>query len=301
MLSVFQFFSYANNIMNINNKVGLTNFGNTCFMNASIQLLLSASTMNLYMINTTELDISSNKKYIQTFKDYYNPMTKTLGPKILYTMYKQLNTRYCGNTQEDAHEFITYTLDNILDNVKTLKNDKYTIAMERYMSVTLLQHVQYKKNQDVNSNKIIKENMLSFPMNYNVKTLNDCYNLFKIEENDDFTLSLNIKTFPKYLFIGLKRFVFNGRHFTKNNIEIDIPLITTDFHPNINYKLKAFIMHVGNYTNGHYYAYSLKKIKSEYKWFCLNDTSVNEVPIEKINNELKKAYILLYSHKSRNN
>lgn len=284
--------------MNINNKVGLANFGNTCFMNASIQLIMSASTMNIYMMDTKELDVSSNRKYIQTFRDYYNPATNTLGPKILYIMYMQLNTRYRGSTQEDAHEFITYTLDDILDNVKTLNNDKYVKAMERFMSVSIIQHVHYKKGQDVDSSKTIKENMLSFPMNDSTSSLNDCYKLFMTEDNEDFTLSLNIETFPKYLFIGLKRFIFDGRRFAKINKEIDIPMETTDFHPDHKYKLKSFIIHIGGYMGGHYYAYSLKKVNNEYKWFCLNDMSVSEVPIERINDELKRAYILLYSHKN---
>ena len=284
--------------MDINNKAGLSNFGNTCFMNAAIQLLMSASTMNIYMMNTKDLDISSNRKYIQTFRDYYNPITNTLGPKILYTMYMQLNTRYRGGSQEDSHEFLTYTLDDMLNNVRELNNDKYVKGLERFMTVTINQHVHYKKGQDVDSNKIIKENMLSFPMNDTVTSLNDCYNLFKTDDNDDFTLSFEIEAFPKYLFIGLKRFVFDGRRFSKINTEIDIPTETNIFHPDHKYKLKSFIVHIGHYLGGHYYAYSLKKVDNKYKWFCLNDLHVSEVSIEKVNSELKRAYILLYSHKN---
>lgn len=287
--------------MNINNNPGLTNFGNTCFMNAAIQLLMSASTMNLYMMNVDDLDTSLNRKYIQTFRDYYNPITKVLGPKILYLMYMQLNTRYHGSTQEDSHEFITYTLDDILNNVRTLNNEKHIKSLEKFMTVTINQHVHYKKGQDVDSNKIIKENMLSFPMNDTVTTLNDCYNLFKTEDNEDFTLSFEISSFPKYLFIGLKRFIFDGRRFNKLNLEIDIPIETNIFNIEHKYKLKSFIIHTGNYMGGHYYAYSLKKIDNEYKWFCLNDSNVTEVSIDTINNELKRAYILLYSHKNNNN
>lgn len=284
--------------MDINNNVGLTNFGNTCFMNASIQMIMSASTLNMYMMDNKDLDVSSNMKYIQTFKDYYAPTTNTLGPKILYVKYMQLNTRYRGFTQEDAHEFLTYTLDDLLDNVKQLENKVHIKNIERFMTISLLQHVHYKKGQDKDSDKHITENMLSFPMDDNVKTLQDCYNLFKTEDNDDFTLTLNIETFPKYLFIGLKRFIFDGTHFKKNITNIDIPMTTLDFHPDHKYKLKSFIIHSGGYMGGHYYTYSLRKVNNDYKWFLYNDSRVSEVSLERVTSELKSAYILLYSHKN---
>ena len=270
--------------MNINNRVGLQNFGNTCFMNASIQMIMSASTMVMHI-----MDNGDNRKYVQTFKDYFHPDTRTLGPKILYVQYMKLNTNYKGFSQEDAHEFLIYTLDNMLENSPK--------SLEKYICSTIKQHAHYKLDQDVDSDKIIKETILTFPMDGTVSTLNDCYNLFKVTDNDEFTLTLNIETFPKYLFIGLKRFIYDKGRLEKINKDIDVPLETNMFHNDHNYKLKSFIMHTGNYFGGHYYAYSLRKVNNEYKWFCFNDLHVSEVSIEQIQREVKKAYVLLYSHK----
>lgn len=275
--------------MNINNRVGLQNFGNTCFMNASIQMLMSASTMAMHMMDNN--DISSNRKYVQTYKDYFEPNTRTLGPKIMYVQYMRLNTNYRGFSQEDAHEFLTYTLNDMMENTPNKK------ALERYMSVGIKQHVHYKKGQDEDSSKDIKETILTFPMDSNITTLNDCYNLFKVTDNDDFTLTLEIDNLPKYLFIGLKRFIYDNGKLSKINKEVEIPFETNMFHNNHTYKLKSFIMHTGGYFGGHYYTYSLRKVDNEYKWFCFNDLNVSEVPIERINDEVKRAYILLYSHR----
>ena len=282
--------------MNINNLVGLKNYGNTCFMNSGIQMLMNAVVLACFLMEHKEFMETDANKYIQTFKDYYHEETKNLGPKILYVKYMRLNTRYLGFTQEDAHEFLTYTLDDIMENIKSLKNEEWTSQLEKLMTVSLTQFVHYKKGQDKDSEKIVKENMLSFPMNDDVTTLEDCYKLFQVEDNEDFTLSLKFKTHPKYLFIGLKRFIVRGRGIHKFNSKIKVPLQTNMFD-NHNYSLKSFIMHVGNHMGGHYYAYGYRKINDEYKWYCFNDNHVSEVSIDRVNSELENAYILLYTQK----
>lgn len=282
--------------MNINNNAGLQNFGNTCFMNASLQLLMTASTLIHYMISNGSFKKTPNIKYIQTFIDYMSPKTTILGPRILHINYMNMNTRYRGGTQEDSHEFLTYTLDDMIENVKSLNNNVLTALMEKYMTVEIQQNVHYKKGQDEDSMKQIKENMLSFPIDETCKTLYDCFKLFKEEDNDEFTLRFNIVKVPKYLFISIKRFINNGHSISKNDNEILIPSETNMFHPKHNYKLKGFIMHVGGYGGGHYYSYGSRKIDGCNKWFLYNDTHVSEVNIEKVSSEMSKAYILLYSH-----
>lgn len=282
--------------MDINNNAGLINFGNTCFMNASLQLMISASVMICYLCGIEEFKQTDNMKYIQTFIDYLSPTTNILGPRILHAKYMQMNTRYHGYTQEDSHEFLTYTLDDIIENVKKLNNTQYTHDIEKYITVEINQHVHYKKGQDADSVKKIKENMLSFPINKDCKSLQDCYELFHVEDNDEFTLTFNIFKVPKYLFISIKRFLNNGHTIEKLNTDISIPMETNMFNSNHNYKLKGFVIHSGGYMGGHYYSYCVRKINKENKWFCYNDQRVTEVSDDIINAEISKGYIYLYSH-----
>lgn len=208
----------------------------------------------------------------------------------------KMNTRYTGGTQEDSHEFLTYTLDDLVENMKTLNNIVYERMLEKYITVEIEQHVIYKKGQDENSTKNIKENMLSFPINEKCKTLYDCFKLYKEEDNDEFKLNFNIVKVPKYLFISIKRFINDGHHIRKNNDKILIPSETNMFHHKHSYKLKGFIIHSGGYGGGHYYSYGSRKIDGHTKWFEYNDTRVSETSIEQVNSEMSNAYILLYSH-----
>jgi len=281
--------------MNNNHTVGLMNFGNTCFMNASIQLLMAAKCLGCYMMEHEELMTTENSKYIQTYIDYMNPSTTTLGPKIIFVKYMQLNTRYLGHTQEDSHEFLTYTLDNILENTKTLDDEKLYKEMQKMFSIRISQFVHYKKEQDEDSTKIIDENMISLPLREGCTTLEDCLELFKIEESDDFTLELNFVRLPKYIFVSLKRFLNDGQRIGKIVTDIDAPFQTNMFDSVHNYKLNGFIMHIGGIMGGHYYAYCSRKINNEVKWFCFNDKNVTEVDMVRVEKELRQAYVFLYS------
>ena len=297
--------------MNYNNNVGLINFGNTCFMNASIQLLMCAKALGSFLllydndlslyfdnVNIKEFDIY---KYIQTYKDYISVETNTLGPKILFNRYKILNTNYIGFTQEDSHEFLTFTLDDILEQIKYSINqsilneeqkNRIINEVRKIFSIKFLQTVFYK-NKNETSKTIVYENILTLPISDDINTLEDAYEAYKTQDEEDFTITYKITELPKYLFIGLKRFKTTYTNITKITKEIDINLETNIFGKN--YKLKGFIMHDGSVFGGHYYTYASRKIGNEIKWFCYNDLLISEISLEQIIKESKRAYLFLYS------
>ena len=308
---------------NFSNNAGLVNFGNTCFMNASIQLLMCARIIGSFLL-FSEIHFSDSDiiKYIQTWKDYMNPDTKILGPKILYHRYMVLNKNYVGFTQEDSHEFLTFTLDDIIEQIKNSLNnsnlnqsqkDEILNEFTKIFKIKFNQTVYYKNKNETSKTEIF-ENILTLPLalgrdwskapidiplasTSSDLTLEDCVKLYCNQEEDDFKLSYEFIDMPKYLFVGLKRFKVTQVFIQKITTEVEIPFETCCFDNKTTYILKGFIIHAGGVTGGHYYSYGTRKIDSETKWFCYNDTNVSEVNMDQVIAESKKAYMFLYSRR----
>ena len=120
--------------------------------------------------------------------------------------------------------------------------------------------------------------------------LNDCYNeyieRFKFENNclyhcdkcNKYVVAskrTEINIYPKHLIIILKRFEQNGTRLSKNDNEINVPLIWKN-----KYKLKGIIFHSGSLFGGHYVYIG----NYNNKWYLFNDNDVSELN----NNQLEK-------------
>lgn len=272
------------------NKItGLQNMGNTCFINSSLQLLLNCPLLVNQIIESNNENL---KKYKQTFEDYFRKTTNTLGPYILYKRYQKLNSNYAGISQEDAHEYLTF----IIDDIDELSKD---IDVKNLFKISLISKVNCEECDNF-SKVIISEKMLSLSID-NCETLDDCFKkLYKKEslDNDNkwFCDKCNkkvcsykeicINKISKYLIICLNRFIFDKNNIIKNNNNIL-------FSKNIftNYELIGIIYHMGNINGGHYICSITRDGK---KWFLIDDINIIETTYEKLEKINNNAYILLY-------
>jgi ubiquitin C-terminal hydrolase len=122
-----------NKIIDPNIKKGFTNFGNTCFYNATLQCLFRLmklinklkdykEVVQILPDGSTETKPVKSKllKYLQiTIEDYYlKPQVDEIGPVLLLRSYREMNQGYIGGTQDCARECLTYFIDNFIDASK---------------------------------------------------------------------------------------------------------------------------------------------------------------------------------------
>jgi ubiquitin C-terminal hydrolase len=269
---------------------GLQNLGNTCFINSSLQLLFNCP---LLIETISNSDNEELKKYKQTIKDYFQETTNTLGPLILFKRYQKLNKNYFGKSQEDAHEYLTF----IIDDIDELGKD---INIKNFLEISLISKVNCESCNNFSKVKI-SEKILSLSID-NCQTLNDSFNkLYNKEILDEDNLwfcdkcnkkvlsskEIYIDSLSKYLIICLNRFVLDGNNIIKNNNNIIFPQILFN-----NYHLRGIIYHIGNINGGHYIC-SISRNGNE--WILIDDTNIiEEISFEKLEQLNNNAYILLY-------
>jgi len=291
--------------MDISNRCGLQNIGNTCFMNSALQLLVNCTVLSKFILNNS-FESEKINLYKQFLSDYFK--NKVITPNSVKKLVSQQNNIFSGYEQQDSHEFLVCIIDILNEEFKKehKHNPKQIIGINMdnlintLFSTTITSIIYCEETEDKSKNKV-GETILSLPIR-NLATnltesINDFTEIEKLEGeskwfNDkdnnyyDAFKRLFIKTLPKYLIIHLKRFGFN-RFSKKNNSEVimdqKIKINNHDF------ELRSIVFHMGNTGGGHY----ISLVNKDSKWFMFNDSNVSE--ITNIDNYINKGYIYLYA------
>ena len=109
--------------------LGLTNLGNSCYMNSSLQCLFATKELSDYFIYNFSEKFINNKNilgsggiltlgYINLLLNINNTTNnRYYSPELFKIVLGLCSTKFEGNEQEDAHEFISYLLDVLHEDV----------------------------------------------------------------------------------------------------------------------------------------------------------------------------------------
>lgn len=315
---------------NINNhifleesRVGLHNFGNSCYMNSVLQVLFNISEFNSFItsINNDNCKVISSLAYLNSIyttkkESYVKPLDiYNLLPRIFNRKTSELERNDPRKNQEDAQEFLVFLFDIIIEEflnsnhdsfekqqiLKMRSNGEKVISFDYIFGTILQTNSRCDKCKKKNSCDK-KELFLSLSLDIiNATSLKECFDeFFSFQEVEKECLYCKIKlseskqnyeivSLPTILCLHLKRFCTDGSKI-KKFIKFDKEIIVN----NMFYVLDSVVVHRGATLNAGHYV-TIKKNTSTGHFFLYDDKNVSKVDEEFV---LKsEAYILLYTQK----
>lgn len=257
---------------------GIINIGNSCYMNASIQLLFGVNEFRQLCYNNKIGDII--QKYDNS--TLFNPTDVKNIVSAKYNMFANCN-------QQDSYEFLIYLLE-ILEQLNPIISKLLYDRFGMKINVNIKCKVSSCLHE---SDHLETELCLHLPI---TSDLSESYRQSKaIERLDTYkcdkckrTAIARRKTitthWPDILIIVLKRF---NHMMQKNDRDICIPVQWRH-----GYVLNGGIIHIGDFGGGHYIYYG----REENEWYIANDMNITCIPNidEFMKSRGAKSYILLY-------
>ena len=163
-----------------------------------------------------------------------------------------------------------------------------------------LSSANFKLDKEIKEQEI-SENLPILDKDQAYQSIQDCFDLFFVEENledplychyclgpQDFSKRYSINKSPYVLILSLKRFKFNQNSNFKLRQMITYPLYDLSFGDK-KYDLYGIVNHYGSINSGHYTA-TIKNSKKE--WVMCDDSSVYTIDEKRVMHA--NAYILFY-------
>jgi len=222
--------------------IGLTNRGNTCYLNTSIQILSNVPLLTQYFLSNDEYleDINNNfnncnknkkrneikiaEEYAKLIKALWTSNTP-IEPRSFHELIQKVDTKFSGFDQHDAQEVLSLILDNLHEGLKYDVEVKYDGQAENLLDEIMIESINNWKNNLQNKYSIVGE--LFFGQFINKIISLDQYNKNQlVSKTFELFSMLNIPIYGETLHDSLQKYfekeVLETKYFDeKNNKHID--------------------------------------------------------------------------------
>ncbi|XP_074703590.1 ubiquitin carboxyl-terminal hydrolase 36-like [Strix aluco] len=297
---------------------GLYNLGNTCFLNATIQCLTYTPPLANYLLSREHgrnchqegfcMMCIMQSHTIQAFGSSGN----TIKPVSFIRNLKNIAQHICFGRQEDAHEFLRYTIDamqkaclsrcakldhqsqattlvhqifggSLRSRVKCVECEAVSDTYEPYLDMAL----------EIGQSSNIRQALEQF-VKLELLVGDNAYSCAQCKQKVLACKHFTIYRASNVLTLSLKRFSdFGGGKITKDVAYpefLDIRPYMSEKGDPVMYSLYAVLVHAGySCHTGHYYCYVKA---SNGQWYQMNDDVVRSSNIKVVLNQ--QAYMLFY-------
>lgn len=286
--------NFLSSIRLLRGRVGLENPGLYCYLNASLQCLLSITRFNELMIHEFSLgkfiDKEASELVAKLIISVFSMRSGVVKPTPLW---KYIEKFFPSNKQHDMPELFRFIINQIETEIGE-KNPIKTQVLNGVLCSNVTCKIclkSSKKFEDFIDLQIELSESIEKSLQLYVQdeVLSSEFYCSTCKTHTQALKALSISKAPFYLVLQIKRFrqvpyPHKLTSFTKYRRR----LIVVTEEANLNYELVAIGVHIGSINSGHYVAYA----KRSRSWYCFDDSVCTKVTIKSVLSQ--HAYMLIY-------